>query len=113
MKIKELKERSQEIREKYKGKYHVKWPDDFKKDIVRLLENGESMVKISKATGIAHQTIDHWRPTPRFKKKSKKFQEVSVSSTGDSQITLSWSGGLEVSGISFSQFCELLDRGLL
>jgi transposase-like protein len=113
MKLKELKERSRAIRAQYEGKYHVKWPDDFKKDIVRLLENGESMVKISKATGIAHQTIDHWRPNPRFKKKSKKFQEVSVFSTEDTQITLSWSGGLEVSGLSFSQFCELLDRGLL
>jgi len=113
MNLKDLKERSREIRAQFEGKYHVKWPDDFKKDIVRLLEGGESMVKISKATGIAHQTIDHWRPNPRFKKKNKKFQEVSISSADDSRITLSWSGGLEVSGLSFPQFCELLDRGLL
>ena len=112
MKLKDLKERSREIRTQYEGKYHVKWPNDFKKDIVRLLENGESMVKICKATGIAHQTIDQWRPEPRFKKKGKKFQEVSVSS-GGSGITLVWSEGLEVSGLSFSEFCELLERGLL
>lgn len=113
MKLKDLKERSREIRAQFEGKYHVKWPDDFKRDIVKLLENGESIVKVCKATGIAHQTIDHWRPDPRFKKKNKKFQEVSVSSGGASGITLTWSGGLEVNGLSFSEFCELLERGLL
>ncbi|MEM9400781.1 MAG: hypothetical protein AAF984_11285 [Verrucomicrobiota bacterium] len=114
MKLKDLKERSRQIRSQFEGKYHVKWPNDFKKDIVQLLEDGESMVKICKATGIAHQTIDHWRPDPRFKKKTKKFQEVSVSShSEEAVITLRWSESLEVSGLSFSQFCELLNRGLL
>ena len=112
MKLKELKERSREIRAQYKGKYHVKWPDDFKKEVVYLLASGESMVKICKATGIAQQTIDYWLPVENKKTRSKKFQEVVVQSRGSSEITLRWES-LEVQGLSFAQFLELLERGLL
>ena len=81
MEIKELKERSQKIRAQYEGKYHVKWPSDFKKDVIDLLSSGVKMEKICKATGIAHQTIDHWRPDKKYKKKKSNntFKEVLVS----------------------------------
>jgi len=112
MKLKELKERSREIRAQYEGKYHVKWPDDFKKEVIRLLASGESMVKISKSTGIAHQTMDNWLPGEKKKTKNKKFQEVVVQSVGSNDITLKWES-LEVQGLSFAQFLKLLERGLL
>lgn len=116
MEIKELKERSQKIRAQYEGKYHVKWPSDFKKDVIDLLNSGVKMEKIYKATGIAHQTIDHWRPDKKYKKKKRnnKFKEVQLSPiAADSTLTLSWSTGLEIKGLTFLQVQELLKQGLL
>ncbi len=116
MEIKELKERSKEIRAQYEGKYHVKWPADFKEAVIKLLNSGVKMEKLSKATGIAHQTIDHWLPDSKYrrKKKKNKFQEVLLNPEPvESSLTLSWSGGLEIKGLSFSQVQELLKQGLL
>ena len=113
MKLKEIKERSREIRAEYEGKYHVKWPEDFKQDIVSLLDGGESIGKISKTTGIAQQTIDYWLPSSRGRKKKPKFTEVVASSDPVRGIVLRWSESLEVQGLSFSELCELLSRGLL
>lgn len=116
MEIKELKESSQKIRAQYEGKYHVKWPSDFKKDVIDLLDAGVKMEKICKATGIAHQTIDHWLPDKKYKKKKadNKFKEVLVNSPAPSStLTLSWSTGLEIKGLTFPQVQELLKQGLL
>ena len=113
MDIKELRRRSQEIRSQYEGKYHVKWSSEFKQAVVKALHSGEDLKKICEETGIARQTIMNWQP-PKKPPKLKKFKEVRVTPLERENIlTLNWSGGLEVSGLSFSQLCELLSRGLL
>jgi len=113
MSLEELKERSQLIRAQYEGKYHVKWPADFKREVVALLKSGESLASLKKATGIAHQTMALWGLGSREPKKTSKFQEVAVSYKDETDIVLKWSESLEVRGLSFAQFTELLERGLL
>lgn len=115
MDIKEVEEKSKEIRAKYDGKYHVKWPRDFKQSILQLQDEGVSVDKISKATGIARQTIMNWRPGNKNGSTAKKFKQVSVKNDSKSEdsLILSWSGGLEVRGLSFEQFSLLLKEGLL
>ncbi len=114
MDIIEIKEKSKTIRAEYEGKYHVKWPGEFKQSVLKLLDDGTSLKKISKATGIAEQTITNWRPGSKRKSKSKKFKQMSVRNIDPpSLLMLSWSEGLEVTGISFEQFRQLLREGLL
>ena len=114
MNLETLKNRSQTIRAQYEGKYHVKWPKDFKRDVVALLESGESLVNLKKATGVARQTMGLWQnPSKKSRSKKSKFQEVVVAGVAESEIVLKWSEGLEVRGLSFAQFSDLLERGML
>ena len=111
MEISELVEKSKEIRETSKNSRRLRWPSEFRDEVVTMVKSGTSISKISNSTGIAHQTIRGWvGPKPKANKFRELRIEDQVSVTG---LTLSWGGDLEVSGLSFSQFRELLREGLL
>lgn len=111
MEISELVEKSKEIRELGKNSRRLRWPSEFREEVVALVKSGTSISKVSVSTGIAHQTIRGW-VGPRS--KSKKFREIQIQEQVElGGLTLSWGDDLKVSGLSFSQFRELLREGLL
>lgn len=110
MKIKDIKNRSIEIRSQSEGKYRVKWPKDFKIMVLNLLDSGENIASICKATGISQPTIDRWSSAAKTK---KNFREINLKDDTPTGLTLRLPGNIEVHGLTFNQIGELLKRGIL
>ena len=108
-----LKEQAEHIRQAHAGQSRVPWPSGFKNKLVELIESGQTAKSLSEVTGISHQLISQWAPKKRCSTLSS-FRQIQLTSEHENKpLSLKWTGGLEVSSLSFSQFRELLREGLL
>lgn len=109
MELSELIQRSQEIRSQSPNSRRLHWPAGFRQIVVEMVRGGMPILRISKGTGIAHQTIRGW-----VKGKPKKFQEVEISEDAEpKELILIWHEGLKIQGLGFDQLVFLLREGLL
>jgi len=113
MDLKNLKIRTQEIRNNFTGKRYVQWPTDFKKDVVTAIESGLSTTELAETLKISAPTVFSWRR--KFSTLCKtNFKPVQIiEDKTASEILLSWKQGLTVQGVSFTEFKELLKEELL
>jgi len=114
MNLEALKVRTQEIRSQYVGKRYVSWPKDFKKEVVAAIDSGVATKDIAEALGISFPTVFSWKRIFSPKKpNSKAFKPISIVEDPKPTIELNWKQGLTATGLSFSEFKELLKEGLL
>ena len=113
MDLEALKIRTQEVRFQYVGKRYVQWPKDFKKDVVATIDSGLTTKSVAETLDISVPTIFSWRR--KFSTLGKtNFKPVQIiEDKATSEISLSWKQGLSATGLSFSEFKELLKEGLL
>ena len=109
MDIYELKKQSNKIRKLNPTNKSVFWPKKFKEQTLELINNGHSANTINKFTGISVSTIYSWQAS----KRSKNFKPVKVVEQKTKELSLFWDNGLRVEGLSFSEFTDLLQKGLL
>ena len=112
MGMESLKTLSDELRSLSEGKSRVHWPADFKSRVIKELSDGASVGDVSRATGIGYSTIMNWKSSRKSRNNNFKPVHVKSSSTPDS-LTLSLPAGSEITGLLFSDLCELLKRGLI
>lgn len=113
MDLEVLKIRTQEIRSQYVGKRYVQWPKDFKKEVVAFVETGVTVKETAEALQISYPTVFSWRKQFSSKPKDPAFKPITIIEDQKAVIELSWKQGLTVTGLSFSEFKELLKEGLL
>lgn len=108
-----LKLRTAEIRSRYAGKRYVSWPKGFKKEVVAFVETGVTVKETAKALQISYPTVFSWRKQFSSKTKDPAFKPITIIEDKASLIELNWKQGLTATGLSFSEFKELLKEGLL
>ena len=114
MDIKSLQQLSNEIRSSSKSQRRVRWPVNFKSEVIKLRSQGTSGRELSKATGISYSTIMHWTPCRELKNKKSNFKAVHIQpSITPDILTLTLPTGSEVRGLIFSDLCKLLKEGLI
>ena len=113
MNLEPLKTRTEEIRAPFTGKRYVKWPLDFKKEVVAAIDSGVPTKTVAETLGISFPTVFSWRR--KFSTLCKtNFKPVAIiEDQSRPEVSLLWKEGLRVNGLSFSEFKELLKEGLL
>ena len=114
MSLESLKEQSEKIRSMSSRGSHIHWPLDFKRQVIKARSEGISGRALSRATGIAYTTLISWKLSAKPKNKKNNFKRIHIEASGPPEhMTLRLPRGSEVTGLVFSDLCELLKRGLI
>ena len=115
MELSELKIQADQIRETFAGRGRLRWPNNFKKSVLTLIESGHKASSLASTLEISLGTIYNWKPATKTSKKQifTKIEVVKEPPQSASSLILSWSAGLELKGLTFSQLQELLREGVL
>ena len=93
---------------------HRRYPALVKSTALKLIAQGMSTNKMSITTGIHPTTLLYWQSG---KKSCQKFKELKIKSEPKLEISekpeLHFASGARALGLRFSEFAELLKKGLI
>jgi hypothetical protein len=109
---------------KFRGKtsgQKLRWPDKFQEKVLAVMVSGVSVMKVSRATGIASGTLAAWRARSKPKSKGAGFKKLKVvdgqksvvQSRSPVKVFVTTSHGSEIQGLSADEVAKLIRRGVL
>ena len=91
-----------------------RWPDEFKKKVSALHQDGVSVGEIAAETRIAIDSVKAWvgaKKSPQ--RREKRFIEVPIKKAEISEVCIALENGKRIEGLKFEEIKELLLSGAL